>query len=572
MRPSIVLALALLCASAAHAAVYYCDPAQGNASNPGTAEAPWGKLEDCVGKLSSLHGGDFVLLKSGRHGNVSFGGSNDGVVTIAAAPGQRPELSRLEITQGKGWHVKGLAISPSFGEGYKGAIVTLGERGESSQIVLEDCYLFTAPDHSGWDAAKWMSANSGLTLGRHGDGLAAKNNYIYNTRFAMNLCGINQVAEANVISDFSADGMRMTRDGQQALYNVVKNVYVSDGDGDANHDDGIQCFLFNKGTGTVKNLTLRGNLIVNRERDDQPLKNTMQGIGFFDGPLIDFLVEKNVVLTEHWHGVSLYDAQNCTIQDNACFTRWESRLKPWVMLGSKQGQAKGNTVKNNMACSFNFKADAGVTAENNTPVTKEKFDARMQELLAEIEQQYGKYHPVAKFARLGTEQGENAPPQAVAAAERKAEAPAESAAAPRAAEPAPPPISPEQLASWQPRLTAYLAAATKDGKRPTVYVKLFGKQPEKLKLTACTEKDVTLLVQGNPMPWAWEKLDPEDRFNVIRAAADEADATSLALAAVWAGAVGRREDAEQYLAKARQVMKEPEKALVAEAQALFTAQ
>jgi hypothetical protein len=37
----------------------------------------------------------------------------------------------------------------------------------------------------------------------------------------------------------------------------------------------------------------------------------MQGIGFFDGPLVNFTVEDNVVCSETWHGVALYDAQGC---------------------------------------------------------------------------------------------------------------------------------------------------------------------------------------------------------------------------------------------------------------------
>lgn len=386
------------------AAEYYCDPSHGNSTSSGTAAAPWGALAEAIaaGRLKRLKGGDSVLLRNGNHGSVSLGGENSAVVTIAAAPDHQPHLSRLEIPHGRHWHIKGLTISPSFGPAYKGPIVQVGEGGESSEIVIEDCFVYGELDSSGWDVEKWKQARTGMNLGRHGTGLVARNNYILNTRFGLTLSGPECVAEANVIVNFSADGLRMTRDGQQALSNVIRNVYCSSRDGDDNHDDGIQCFLFNVGTGTVRKIELRGNIIINREDDNQKWPAPLQAIGFFDGPLIDFVVDKNVILTNHSHGVSLYNAQNCLVQDNACYSRWDRGGKPWVMLGSKRnvGPVTGNTVKNNLAHSFNFRADPGVVADNNETVTKDRFYTRFRERAAEINQKYGEIHPVAKLPRV----------------------------------------------------------------------------------------------------------------------------------------------------------------------------
>jgi hypothetical protein len=148
-------------------------------------------------------------------------------------------------------------------------------------------------------------------------------------------------------------------------------------------------------------VTVLGNLILNHENPNQPLQNNMQGIGFFDGPLVNFRVEGNVVRTDHYHGVSLYDAQNSQILSNVCL--WEtpqSKAKPWVMLGTKQKLAKGNTVRHNLANSFGFKADTEVTQTNNTKVTEEVFLSRKAELLSTINQKFGQIHPVAKLPRL----------------------------------------------------------------------------------------------------------------------------------------------------------------------------
>ncbi len=239
---------------------------------------------------------------------------------------------------------------------------------------------------------------SGLA-GTGGDNIA-RNNYVLNTRFGIELCAPECIAEGNVVENFSGDGMRVTRDGQVAQYNVIKNNFVGARDGDDNHDDGIQVFLFNVGTGTVRNVTLRGNIILQREKDGLPLVNGLQGIGCFDGPLVNFLVESNVVCVNQFHGISLYDAQNCTIRDNTCFSRWARRAQPWVMLGQKKHQASSNNVFRNLAHSFEFKADPLVKAENNRQVSEEVFDEKLSGLARLINQKFGAVHPTAKRTRL----------------------------------------------------------------------------------------------------------------------------------------------------------------------------
>ena len=62
------------------------------------------------------------------------------------------------------------------------------------------------------------------------------------------------------------------------------------------------------GTGEVRDVVLRGNVIINNLNPDHPLHATLQGIGCFDGLFVNWVVENNVVITDHWHGISLYGA------------------------------------------------------------------------------------------------------------------------------------------------------------------------------------------------------------------------------------------------------------------------
>jgi hypothetical protein len=415
--------LSLAAAAPLPAATFLCDPARGSPQGDGSAERPWRTIEEVLaarlvqicdkdGKPSNpkapVRSGDTLLLRSGWHGVIRIpGGYNTAPITIASAPGQAPQVGWIAVDGGKKWTVKGLTVSPSLApaplEKPPHDLVMLGERGEEDceELVVEDCFVYSVLDTSAWSAKDWTDKpSSGIWLGRNGTRHVARNNYVLNTRFGINLCAPGVLCEGNVVANFSADGIRVTRDSQVVQYNVVRNVFVSDADGDKNHDDGIQCFLFNKGTGTVRDVTVRGNVIIARERDDLPFPNGMQGIGFFDGPLVNFLVEKNVVLVNHWHGITLGDAQGCTIRENACFSRWTGEARPWICVGQKKSQAKGNTVRDNLAHTFDLKADAEVKAENNQKVTEPVFVQRMAERVAEIDKKFGKDHPAAKRPRL----------------------------------------------------------------------------------------------------------------------------------------------------------------------------
>lgn len=383
---------------------FYSDPSVEKGSSLGSKESPWPSFSEVItrGYLKKLEPGDTVCLLSGFHGNIKIEGHNEDFITLKNATGHRPHFSRFEITQGSRWRVKGLVISPSFEKKpYKGYIVSLGERGPSTYLELDDCFVYSVLDASEWSAENWKSANSGVLLGRHGKDINLRNNYILNTRFGISLCSFDSLCEGNVVSDFSGDGIRVTRDNQVLQYNVIKNAYCTEKDGDSNHDDAIQCFLFNKGTGTVRNVTVRGNLIINNENKKQRYLSCMQAIGFFDGPLIKFLIEDNVVQGRHWHGVTLYDAQSCRILNNVVFnTEKKDKMKPWVCVGQKKDLAKDNVVKNNLAHSFNFNADRTVVAERNDRVSEKKFKKRFTALLNLINKKFGKRHVLANRKRV----------------------------------------------------------------------------------------------------------------------------------------------------------------------------
>lgn len=356
-RPIVALAVSasaflLAAPAAARGATFHCDPAKGDPGGDGSAERPWRTIEEAIaaGKIRCV--------------------GKDGKASNPEAPVQPGDTVLLR----SGWH---------------------------GSIRVEDCWVYSTLDPSSWTAKDWVERpRSGVWLGRHGRRHAARNNYVLNVRFGIELCAPECLCEGNVVANFSADGIRVTRDGQIVRRNVIRNNLVSDRDGDPNHDDGIQAFLFNVGTGTLRDVTIRENIIIARDAEAPPFPNPLQGIGCFDGPLVRFAVEGNVVCVDHWHGVSLADAQGCSIRDNACFSPWGGEARPWVMLGQKKGEARGNVVRGNWAHSFHFQVDPDVKEEGNRPVTEEAFERRRAELSALIDGEFGAVHPVAGRPRL----------------------------------------------------------------------------------------------------------------------------------------------------------------------------
>jgi hypothetical protein len=119
---------------------------------------------------------------------------------------------------------------------------------------------------------------------------------------------------------------------------------------------------------------LRGNVIINNEDPNQPLSGPLQGIGMFDGMFVDWIIENNLVIVDHWHGISLYGVKNSRVVNNTVVTIDGATHGPaWIKLTAhKDGTLPtGNLVKNNLATDQANSA-SGVTLENNIKITNAK--------------------------------------------------------------------------------------------------------------------------------------------------------------------------------------------------------
>lgn len=88
-----------------------------------------------------------------------------------------------------------------------------------------------------------------------------------------------------------------------------------------------------------------------------------------------------------------------------CFSRWGGEARPWVLLGQKKKEARGNVVRDNWAHSFSFGADPDVKEEGNRVVTEGEFERKLAELAARIDGKFGALHPAAGRPRFDATSG-----------------------------------------------------------------------------------------------------------------------------------------------------------------------
>jgi MYXO-CTERM domain-containing protein len=380
-------------ATPALGADFYVDPKSGSMSNDGSSAKPWKTLEEVVaanliqtqnweslpyaeGKqlvaknaTAPVKAGDTIWLRSGYHGRVEITGFyNQSPITIAAQAGHTPELASLLIRASKNWKVSGLRLSPTFAPSFeKRTMIDLDSHGWSgpvSEIVVENCELFSATDVSAWTDADW---NARAVNGIQADGaeITIRNNQLKNVNFGISVGAKSSLVEHNIVDSFAGDGLRGLGDHTTFQYNVVKNCY----DVNDNHDDGFQSWTTGPGgvgTGEVTGIVLRGNLIINYEDENQKYRGTLQGIGCFDGMFVDWVVENNVIVTDHWHGITLLGAKNARIVNNTVLDPNDIKPgPPWIRIANhKNGTpSSGSVVRNNLTTALNL--GDGVIEDHN---------------------------------------------------------------------------------------------------------------------------------------------------------------------------------------------------------------
>jgi parallel beta-helix repeat protein len=385
-----------LSSSLLSAKTFYIDPASGKLSNDGSSASPWRTLQEVIdsGKIETREGasypytwgnplkaknagapvkaGDTLLLKSGYHGDILIQRAyNADYITVAAVPGKTPTARHVRLTSVCKWRIGGLTISPELSPKYDNGTLVFVESsnysGESRDIVIENCSLYSIKDATKWTMGQWDTLScDGIMV--NSKKVIVRNNTLTNVNFGISISGDSCLVEKDSVVNFAGDGLRGLGDDDEFYNNFVTGCYAVN----ANHDDGFQSWSVGAngtvGTGVVKRMKLIGNTIINYTNPNQPFRGTLQGIGCFDGMFEDWVIENNIIMVDHWHGISLYGAKNCHIVNNTvCDLNTVDPGPPWIMITAHKDGTKstGCVIRNNLSTAVTNDGDATCIADHN---------------------------------------------------------------------------------------------------------------------------------------------------------------------------------------------------------------
>ncbi len=398
---------------------FYIDPVNGSPAGDGSATNPWRTLQEVIdsnligfyqrseayqpesdlvlmNEGAPVKGGDRLVLRTGYHGYITL---NRFIftdwLTIEAENGHIPVLSHFKIEGAfENIYLKGLTfLKESYeGEGNYWEAESINRNngsciyfcssdfwGRGSHVKLYDLTVKTAENITDWAAEDWVEKSaSGISL-RSVEHVEIVNCKIENIRhgIVIEYNSDNTSAVNNTIKNFSADGCRLISNNVFFACNTITDCF----DVDENHDDAIQSYSRGEdnspGTGILRNVIIRGNMIIGTTDFSNPLRGNPQGIGCFDGFFDHWIVENNVVITDHYHGISFYGMLNSKIVNNTVIDQVpDNDICPWIRITDhKNGTPSENCVAANNIVSSSLSVSGNNVIEiSNYIFGKENYD------------------------------------------------------------------------------------------------------------------------------------------------------------------------------------------------------
>lgn len=398
---------------------FYIDPVNGSVDGDGSSSAPWRTLQEVVengliehyrpsenyvpdsplevvNEGAPVKGGDVLVLLSGYHGyiNVNTFVFNDWL-TIKAAENHTPVFSQIKfVGTFKYIYLKDLSvIKESYeGEGNYWDTDAINNNvsncvyfssssfwGNGCDIKLNGLTVKTAENTTSWTAEDWVRKAAGGIGLRTVLRAEIVNCTIENIRHGLMIEYHSDFSYAinNTIKGFSGDGSRIISNDVLFAYNMITDCYKVDD----NHDDAIQSYSRGEdntsGTGVLSNVIIRGNTIIGSTDPTHPLAGYPQAIGCFDGMFDSWIVENNLIITNHYHGISFYGMLNSSILNNTVIDQVpDDNICPWIMITEhKNGTPSENcTVANNIIASSVKVSGENVEEMNNYILGKSNYD------------------------------------------------------------------------------------------------------------------------------------------------------------------------------------------------------
>lgn len=310
----VILVVTLSLISQALARDHFVNPSSAGGAADGSAVSPWSDLQEVLDE-NTIQAGDRVILAGGVYGRLLIQNREMSEMTsVVVAEGQQAIFENVEIKGSANWSLTGFTVT-SEGLREQGERYHVRIDKNSRHIKIDSFTIYTVEDISDWSTDDWNEkALDGIfSEAEYAD---IRNNKISNVNFGISTLGKHSIVANNEVKNFSGDGLRGLGDHSLFEENVVKNCYQVN----SNHSDGFQSWSTGAdgrpGTGVIKDVTFRRNLILNFEDFNQPFVCKLEGIGMFDGVYEDWTIENNIIAVDNWHGISVFGARNVRIKNN----------------------------------------------------------------------------------------------------------------------------------------------------------------------------------------------------------------------------------------------------------------
>ncbi len=394
---------------------FYIDPVSGSRSGDGSESAPWRTLQQViedgliehyaysesynpnselkvVNAGAPVKGGDCLVLKSGYHGYLDLRTFIfDDWLTIKGETGSEAVLAKISLVGAfRKVFFKNITVNKeSFNtmgheetayyesDAIDGAAIYCASNsfyGDGADIKFKEMTVMTAADSSDWDAATWVErADSGVAF-RGVPRSELVDSTIINVATGIAVsddCSDSYIVN-NTVQGYRIDGARIISDNIYFADNEILDCYKVDD----NHDDGIQSYSYTEagaGTGVIKNVILRNNIIIGTTNPAHPLAGNPQGIGCFDGMFDNWTVENNLVVSSTWHGISFYGLRNSAILNNTVIDLDSTdNPVPWIMIHAhKDGtESSDNIIANNIVANTVSGSGTKLTQADNYIIGK----------------------------------------------------------------------------------------------------------------------------------------------------------------------------------------------------------
>lgn len=243
---------------------------------------------------------------------------------VLAEDGHTPILEGIKLQSVSYMYFKGLKLERNLEGEYEpeDAFVELenhGWNGYTKYIYLSDLSIETLGDQKQWNSTDWIKVSSGIKV--TASHVKVENCYLHKVSHGIPVQGHYNIIANNVIDKFLYDATRVIGSSIVFEDNQIMDNYNYHSNGW--HNDGLQSFILNEPTNDY--VILQRNLVMltkdfsrntNKSASEDMYMGYFQGFGCFDGPFSYWLVQDNIILVNHWHGMTFNNERSFEVINN----------------------------------------------------------------------------------------------------------------------------------------------------------------------------------------------------------------------------------------------------------------